>query len=153
MSHRRQKFGEGSEGHVLSATIADGVVTSVTSTPTATIGAAGVDVVSAPIDLRELDTIAFQLITVTTTDNVAGAWSIEWSNNYSEGGIPGQGQRANAGDWSTETAVASPAPADGAQDDMVTFQFIGARHGRIRFTPSGGAGDGTVNVWVFCKGA
>ncbi len=140
-------FGNGTEGHILSATIAAGVVTA--AQPGCTIGASGVDVVSAPIDIRELDVLSFQLLATNTS---AGPWSVEWCNNYSLDAVEGYGQLPNPGDWDPETAVAIPAAGGSGQNDHVEFAFRGARHARVRFTPSVGVGSGQVDCWLFGKG-
>lgn len=112
--------------------------------------------VSTPISTALLDHFSVQLLALNTATGavggtVAGQWLIEASNNYSRNGD--QGQPTNAGNWVTVLDVAGaavPATVSGGQNVMFLSAPFKARHIRITFTPTSGAG--TMQAWFFGKG-
>lgn len=99
-------------------------------------------IVSAVVDIRDLDSIGFQLI---TTGTAAGDWTFEASNNFQPEGIASYGQVPTSGDWSDVTALFSPAAVTTASNQFKEAN-IRARSIRATFTPSAGAGTVRANV-------
>jgi len=125
-------YGQGMEGRVLNTTVSDTTVQT-----------------SHVTFLNTLDNISYQLI---STGTVAGAWTVEVSNNYTPG--LGDNQAPNSGNWVDITSLFTTVNAvtSGGSDQYIekSSGLIGARAIRVKFTPTSGAG--TVSAWFFGKG-
>lgn len=99
-------------------------------------------IVSAVVDIRDLDSIGFQLI---TTGSVAGAWTFAASNNFQPEGIASYGQIPTMGDWSDVTALFAPAAVTTASNQSKQAN-LRARSIRATFTPTSGAGTVRANT-------
>jgi hypothetical protein len=143
MSMMKDTTGDGGDVVVLPATAISG------TTP----------IVSGPIDVRDKDAVSLQLISTGTT---AGAWLIEASLDFVPG-VPGvstggsssgaYGVPAFAGTWSTVTALfAQPSAiaavvSGGGSQYRQALDHLDARHIRITFTPTSGAGNVQANCF------
>ena len=144
MSMMKDTTGDGGDAYVLPVTAISG------TTP----------IVSHPIDVRDKDAVSLVLI---TTGSGAGAWLIEASNDFvpgvTAGGVGGSssgayGAPAATGNWATITALfARPAAIATVTTASVQYaqaiDHLDARHIRITFTPTSGAGN--VSVAAFRK--
>ena len=118
-------------------------------------------IVSGPIDVRDQDAVSLQLIVASGT-TPHGTWTIDASNDFvpgvTSGAVGGSssgayGAPANAGTWSSVTALFSRPTTIAAVTDNTT-QYVqadphlDARHIRITFTPASGSGNVQVNCYM-----
>jgi hypothetical protein len=117
-------------------------------------------IVSNPIDVRDKDAVALQLVAVGG-GSPAGAWKVEASLDFVPGVTSGAvggassgayGAPAFTGTWSDVTALFSR-PTTIATVSAAGSQYVqadphlDARHIRVTFTPSGGAGSVFANCY------
>lgn len=111
---------------------------------------------SVVVDMRDKDSIAFQL---ETTGTLTGTWAVQVSNNFvpvtngsgSYGQMASDGTSGPAAIWTDITSAFSPAitnPA-GAPTDQYVQADLTCRSVRVVWTRSAGAG--TTQVLVFAK--
>jgi hypothetical protein len=136
------RFGDdGEEGHLLHL-VSLGVTTPQVSTPV--------------YEMRNLDSLSFQLI---TTGTLTGTWTVEVSNNATPPNSALSsisniyGQELGAGDWTDITTSFTPSitnPAGSATNQYVQADTLTARALRITFTRASGTGN--VDVYAYGKG-
>lgn len=122
--------GKGNEGLLQDVTSGAGVVT---------VG---------PIQVDDFDNISFQLVTTST---LAGAWTIQASNDYNALGDYNGAERA--GTWTDVTALFTTMAAVVTGGSSRYTQSVGfaGKALRIVWTPTSGAGN--VSAWMCAKGA
>ena len=118
-------------------------------------------IVSGPIDVRDKDAVALQLIVASGT-SPNGAWLVEASLDF----VPGKagagagasssgayGSPAFAGTWSDVTALFSrPTTIAAVTNNGTSYHqadpHLDARHIRVTFTPASGSGNVQVNCYM-----
>ena len=118
-------------------------------------------IVSRPIDCRDKDAVALQLVVAGGT-SPNGAWLVEAALDFvpavTSGGVGGAssgsyGAPANPGTWSDITALFSRPTTIAAVTNNITSYHqadphLDARHIRITFTPASGSGNVSAQIYM-----